>query len=75
MLSLVSFTFNAVQLQVVTINGKEWVRAKEVCKALEYKKDTAMTANIIRAHCSTENIAQKYQLTGVHAPGTPLNWP
>ena len=41
-MSLVYLLFNAVKLQVVTIrHGKEWCRAKEVCKALEYKKDTA----------------------------------
>ena len=68
-MSLVPFTFNKVELQVATI------RAKEVCKALVYKKDTAKTTNIIRAHCSTENITQKYQLTGVHAAATPINWP
>ena len=42
---------------------------------MDYKQNTAKTGNIIRAHCSTENIAQKYQLTGVHAAGTPVNWP
>ena len=30
-----SFTFNAVNLQAVTINGKPYTRAKELCKALE----------------------------------------
>ena len=31
--------------------------------------------NIIRAHCSGENITQKYQLSGVPAVGTPIKWP
>ena len=71
-MSLVPFTINAVKLQVVSINGKEWCRAKEVCKALEYEKKTA---HMIRAHCSTEKFTQKYQLSGVPALGTPISWP
>ena len=30
------FSFNAVELCVVTINEKPWTRAREVCRALEY---------------------------------------
>ena len=30
------FSFNAVELCVVTINEKPWTRAKEACRALEY---------------------------------------
>ena len=71
-MSFIPFTFNKVQLQVVTINGKEWCRAKEVCKALEYREKTA---HIIRGHCSTENITQKYQLSGVGVADTLINWP
>ena len=63
--ALVPFTFNNTNLNTVTVNGKHWTRAKEICKALEYKK-TTKTANIIRAHCSIENITQKCQLIGVH---------
>ena len=29
------FTFNAVELCVVTINEKPWTRAREVCRVLE----------------------------------------
>ena len=32
--SVMAFSFNAVELGVVTINEKPWTRAKEVCKAL-----------------------------------------
>ena len=35
-MSLVPFTFKNVELKVVTINGKPWTRAKEVCRALKY---------------------------------------
>ena len=68
-MSLVPFTFKNVELKVVTINGKPWARAKEVCRALKYD------ANIIRAHCSRENYARKYQMTSVHGSYTPVNWP
>ena len=32
------FSFNVVELCVVTVNDKPWTRAKEVCKALQYNK-------------------------------------
>ena len=32
------FSFNAVELCVVTINERTWVRAREVCKALRCQK-------------------------------------
>ena len=64
------FAFNAVELYVVTVNGKHWTRAKDVCKALEYNKKTA---RVIRAHCSRENYAQKYDLTKVPTAGILLN--
>ena len=70
-MSLVPFTFKNVELKVVTINGKPWARAKEVCKALEYNKKTV---HVIRGHCSRENYAHKYDLTSVTAAVTPLNW-
>ena len=68
------FVFNEIKMQIVTINGKDWCRAKEVCKALEYREN-CKTAIIIRSHCDVENLAHKWQLTGVHAACTPLNWP
>ena len=74
-MSLVPFTFKNVELKVVTINSKPWARAKEVCRALKYDAKTSKTANIIRAHCSQEIYAQKYQMTSLHAACTPMNWP
>ena len=67
--------FNAVELCVVIINEKPWTHAKEVCKAFEYDGKTSKTANIIRGHCSPENITQKYQMSTVHAACTPINCP
>ena len=71
-MSLVPFTFKNVELKVVTINGKPWTRAKEVCKALEYNKKTA---HVIRAHCSQENYVHKYDLGNVSTASTSLEWP
>ena len=68
-MSLVPFTFKNVELKVVTINGKPWTRAKEVCKALEYNKKTA---HVISAHVSVENYTHKYDLSKVLTAGTSL---
>ena len=66
------FSFNAVELCVVTINEKPWTRAREVRRALEYNKNTA---DIVKAFCSRENYAQKYQMSGFTAVGKPIDWP
>ena len=56
------FAFNEVELYVVTVNGKPWTRAKEVGKALGYRKITK-TADVIKQLCSRKNYAQKSQLS------------
>ena len=33
------------------------------------------TFNIVTAHVSAENYAQKYQMSSVHTACTPINWP
>ena len=71
-MSLVPFTFKSVELKVVTINGKPWTRAKEVCKVLEYSRSIN---HVIKDHCSRENYAQKYDLTRWSATDHLLNWP
>ena len=60
MSSVMSFSFNAVGLCVVTINEKPWTRATEMCRTLRYKK---------------KSYAQKYQLSSVPAADTPVDWP
>ena len=70
-MSLVSFTFNTVKMQVVTVDGKEWVKAKEIYTALKYKKDTS---DVIRGHCGAENITHRYQLSGSPTAEEPVNW-
>ena len=50
MSSVMPFAFNEVELKVVTVNGKPWTRAKDVCKALGYQgraKDENMLASKI----------------------------
>ena len=72
--ALVPFTFNDTKLFTLTIDGKHWTRAKEICKALEYKK-TTKTGDVIRSNCSCENITNKYQLSGLVFETTPMKWP
>ena len=52
------FTFNAVELCVLTINEKHWTRAREVYRALEYGKTTKAT-DIVKHLCSRENYTHK----------------
>ena len=68
------FSFNAIELCVVTINEKPWTRAREVHRELEYGK-TTKTAHVIKAHVSLENYVQKYQMSSVPAAHTSTNWP
>ena len=71
MSSIIPFTFNAMELWVVTINEKPWTYAKEVCRALEYNKKTA---DIVKTFCSQENYAKKWQLAGLVSETKPVNW-
>ena len=52
--SVIPFTFNVVDLYVVTINDKPWTRAEEVCRALKYNKKSA---DLIKAFRDRENYA------------------
>ena len=54
MSSVMPFSFNVVELCVVTINEKPWTRAREVCRALGYGKATK-AVHVIKAHVSPEN--------------------
>ena len=73
MSSFMPFSFNAVELCVVTINKKPWKRAREVCRAIEYGKATKAT-HVIKAHVSPENDAHKWQLIKVSAASNSNNW-
>ena len=74
MSSVMSFTFNAVVLCVVSINEKLWTCAREVCRALEYGKATK-SADIVEHLCSKESYAQNCQLIEFVAETKPVNWP
>ena len=58
MSSVMPFTFNAVELCVVTINKKPWTRSREECRAVEYGRATK-AADIVNHLCSRENYAHK----------------
>ena len=68
--ALVPFTFNSIKLFTVTINGKHWTRAKEICQSFKYHRETG---HVIRDHCSCENIRHKYELVGL--ADTSVQWP
>ena len=70
--SVMTFSFNAVELCVVSINEKPGTRAREVRRAFEYNKKTA---DIVKAFCNQENYDQKYQISGFTATGKPVDWP
>ena len=72
MSSVMPFAFNAVELYVVTVNGKHWTRAKEVCKTLEYQR---RTKDILRRHVSIENKRHRFELQGGSVTEPPLEWP
>ena len=66
------FAFNAVELYVETIIVIPWTLAREVCRAFEYNKKTT---DVVKAFCSKENYAQKYQMSSVIAVGKRVDWP
>ena len=68
------FTFNAVELCVVTIDEKPWTRAREVYRALEYGK-TTKAADIVKHLCSRENYPHKLQLTEFVFETNFMDWP
>ena len=68
------FTFNAVELCIVTINRKPRTSIREVCRALEYGKATKVT-DIVRHLCSREDYAHKLQLTWFVSETKPVDWP
>ena len=72
--ALVPFTFNDTKLFTVTVAGKLWTRAKDVCMGLEYSENTK-TAYIVTQLCSPENITHKYQLSNVFTKNTLVKWP
>ena len=70
--ALVPFTFNDTKLFTITIKDKPWTRAKEVCRSLNYARNTP---NVISDHVSPENRAYKYQLTDFTTAVKLVKWP
>ena len=66
------FTFNGVELCFVIINEKPWTHTREVCKALKYEK---VARQVVRHHCTRENIQLKHQLVVIPTVGATVNWP
>ena len=67
-----SFTFNAVELCIVAINENPWIRAREVCSALEYQKGRAR--DVLKKHVSIEIKQHKHELEGPGAAVPLLEW-
>ena len=67
------FIFNAVEFCVVTINEKPWVRAREVCRALEYQK--GRVRDVLKKHVNIENKQHKHELEERAGAAFPLDWP
>ena len=63
--SVMPLNFNVVDVCIVTIKTKPWMHAREVYKELKYSKN----ANVIKGHCSLENIVEKYQMSCVTSCG------
>ena len=75
MSSLMPFTFNAIDLYNVTINGKSWNRERGVCETLKYSNNNKKTAHVIKGHCNLENSAQKHLMSGLPMARTPVESP
>ena len=71
MSSVIPFAFNAVELYVVTVNGKHWTRAKEVCKALEYQ--TGRARDVLKKHVRIENKQHKNVLQSCAMAARPMS--
>ena len=61
-----------IDLCVMNINERPWICAKEVYRALEYKKGRAR--DVLKKHVSIENKQHKHELVGRAAVAHPLEW-
>ena len=71
---LTPFTFNAVELHTVPINGNHSTGAKEVCRTLEYGK-TTKDGEVLRCLCSSKNCDWKSQLIEFISETNLMDWP
>ena len=58
---LTPFTFNAVGLQTMSINGNPYIAAKELCRTPGYG-ETTKDADVLNFLCSSKGYAHKCQL-------------
>ena len=75
MSSVMPFTFNVVELCVVTINEKLWARAREVCRAVEYQKGRARDVLKSMSALTTNSINMNWKDAKQRRPPSPLEWP
>ena len=62
-----------IDLCVMNINERPWTCAKEVCRALEYKKGRAR--DVLKKHVSIENKQNKHELEGRSSATHHFEWP
>ena len=62
------FNFNAIELNLLTINGKSCTREREVCKALKYSKNKCKVGAPLMHAKSTRKarIKQKKSIKLIH---------
>ena len=72
MSSIVPLIFDAVELCPVTINEKPLSRAKEVWRALAYKK---AARRVVRQHRNRQSYDHKWQLAELISKTTFTDWP
>ena len=71
--SVIPFSFNAVELCLVTINEKPWTHVREDHWVLEYGKATK-AADIVKQLCNRENYAHKYELREFVSETNFVDW-
>lgn len=59
--SLTPFTFNAIGLHAVSINGNPCIGAKEICRTPKYGK-TIKCSDVLKCLCGLKDYAHKCQL-------------
>ena len=62
-----------IDLCVMNINERPWICAKEVYRALEYKKGRAR--DVLKKHVSIENKQHKHELEGRSSATHHFEWP
>ena len=72
MSTVAPFTFEKVELCVVTLNDKPWTRV--LMRSAKHQSITKKTVGIIKAFCGRENYTLKHQLNRFPAAGNFKDW-